>query len=130
MITGPSFLFSGRRRSLSSQIGKRWRATCEICEGPSAGTCAVTQMNHMERSAGDANAIIEEMSEKKTACMWEECMPDNHQSACRTFSPSPRHSSVENREVYNFCLAKLTLKCRSVTLACRKLRQQQNDVSA
>ena len=66
-------------------------------EGPSAWTCAVTQVNHMERSAGDANAIIEEMSEKKTACMWEECMPDNHQSACRTFSPSPPQSSVERR---------------------------------
>lgn len=39
----------------------------------------------MERSAGDMNTIKEEMSEK-TACMWEEYMPDNHYSVCNIFS--------------------------------------------
>lgn len=49
----------------------------------------------MERSAGEVNAIKEEMSEKKTACMWEDCMPDNY-SVWWIFAPSQLNLSLEN----------------------------------
>lgn len=47
---------------------------CEICEGPSTEHVqGLKYTNHMDRSAGDMNAIKEEMSEKQLACGRSAC---------------------------------------------------------